>query len=125
MVQHFQRFIPRLAGSWLMAALFAIAANAGTPCVAHAQVMPAHVSDYRPVFQECRNGDGTMRIAIRSMKVDGAGMILAVDPAGLADVLARLKKTGQRASLIGTVQKGGGGVVYDLGASAVAGEAAP
>jgi len=72
-----------------MAALFAIAANAGTPCVAHAQVMPAHVSDYRPVFQECRNGDGTMRIAIRSMKVDGAGMILAVDPATLATHLER------------------------------------
>ena len=44
----------------------------------------------------------------------GIGMILAVDPAGLAEVLGLLRSTGQKSWLIGTVQKGGAGVVYDL-----------
>jgi phosphoribosylformylglycinamidine cyclo-ligase len=45
----------------------------------------------------------------------GIGMVLAVDPAGLREVLAALKREGQRGFAIGTVQKGGSGVVYDLG----------
>ena len=65
-----------------MVALFAIGAGA-------AQAQVTHVTDYRPVFQECRKDDGTMRIAIRSMKIDGAGMILAVDPAALTTHLER------------------------------------
>ncbi|HWM92436.1 MAG TPA: phosphoribosylformylglycinamidine cyclo-ligase [Thermoanaerobaculia bacterium] len=44
----------------------------------------------------------------------GIGMVLAVEPAGLAEALALLRSTGQRSFLIGTVQKGGSGVVYDL-----------
>ncbi|HEX7183150.1 MAG TPA: phosphoribosylformylglycinamidine cyclo-ligase [Thermoanaerobaculia bacterium] len=44
----------------------------------------------------------------------GIGLILAVDPAGLAEVLGLLRGVGQRSYLIGTVQKGGGGVAYDL-----------
>jgi hypothetical protein len=61
-----------------MAALFAIAA-----CTAHAEVR-----DYRPVFQECRKAD-TMRLAIRRMEIDGAAMLLTVDPATLATGLER------------------------------------
>ena len=45
----------------------------------------------------------------------GVGMILAVDPAGLAEVLGLLRSVGQKSWLIGTVQPGGSGVVYDLG----------
>jgi phosphoribosylaminoimidazole (AIR) synthetase len=44
----------------------------------------------------------------------GIGMCLVVDPDGASDVLARLKGAGQKAVPIGTVQKGGSGVVYDL-----------
>lgn len=47
----------------------------------------------------------------------GIGMVLAVDPPGLAEVLALLRSTGQRSFLIGTIQKGGSGVVYDLGSA--------
>jgi phosphoribosylformylglycinamidine cyclo-ligase len=45
----------------------------------------------------------------------GIGMILAVEPAGLSEVLGLLKNAGQRSSIIGTIQKGGEGVAYDLG----------
>ncbi len=45
----------------------------------------------------------------------GIGMILVVDPAGLRDILAQLRAAGQRSSIIGTVQEGAAGVVYDLG----------
>jgi phosphoribosylformylglycinamidine cyclo-ligase len=48
----------------------------------------------------------------------GIGMVLLVDPAGLREVLAELRGLGQRASIIGTVQPGGSGVVYDLGTTA-------
>jgi phosphoribosylformylglycinamidine cyclo-ligase len=47
----------------------------------------------------------------------GIGMILAVDPAGLAEALGLLRSTGQRSYVIGTVQGGGAGVAYDLGQS--------
>jgi phosphoribosylformylglycinamidine cyclo-ligase len=45
----------------------------------------------------------------------GIGMILAVEPSGLSEVLGLLRNGGQRASIIGTLQKGGSGVAYDLG----------
>jgi phosphoribosylformylglycinamidine cyclo-ligase len=44
----------------------------------------------------------------------GIGLILSVAPAGLADILGLLRSVGQRSYVIGTVQPGGGGVVYDL-----------
>jgi phosphoribosylformylglycinamidine cyclo-ligase len=56
----------------------------------------------------------------------GVGMVALVAPGALRDVLAALRAAGQRAWPIGTVQEGGRGVVYDLGARAVepaAGEA--
>ncbi len=45
----------------------------------------------------------------------GIGMILAVDPAGLAEVLGLLRSVGQKSYVIGTLQPGGSGVVYDMG----------
>jgi len=48
----------------------------------------------------------------------GIGMVLLVAPDGLGDLLARLRERGQRSSVIGSVQKGGSGVVYDLGLAA-------
>jgi phosphoribosylformylglycinamidine cyclo-ligase len=45
----------------------------------------------------------------------GIGMILAIEPSGLGEVLGLLRSVGQRSWLIGTIQKGGSGVGYDLG----------
>lgn len=45
----------------------------------------------------------------------GIGMVLVVDPAGLRELLGELRRSGQRSAVIGTVQEGGSGVVYDLG----------
>lgn len=44
----------------------------------------------------------------------GIGMVAFVAPEGLAEVLRRLRETGQKAWTIGTVQAGGQGVVYHL-----------
>jgi phosphoribosylformylglycinamidine cyclo-ligase len=56
----------------------------------------------------------------------GIGMVLAVEPAGLRDVLGQLRDqlqdAGQRAAIIGSVQQGGEGVVYHLGTTAAAGD---
>jgi phosphoribosylformylglycinamidine cyclo-ligase len=45
----------------------------------------------------------------------GIGMVLFVAPDGLREVLAALRAAGQPSHLIGTVQAGGSGVVYDFG----------
>jgi len=47
----------------------------------------------------------------------GIGMILAVDPAGLAEVLGLLRSAGQKSFVVGTVQPGGSGVAYDFSAA--------
>ncbi|HEV2856192.1 MAG TPA: phosphoribosylformylglycinamidine cyclo-ligase [Thermoanaerobaculia bacterium] len=44
----------------------------------------------------------------------GIGMILAVEPSRLAEILGRLRSVGQKSWMIGTLQPGGSGVVYDL-----------
>ena len=44
----------------------------------------------------------------------GVGMILAVDPARLAEILGLLRSMGQKSWILGTLQAGGAGVVYDL-----------
>lgn len=44
----------------------------------------------------------------------GIGMILVVDPKGLAEILGLLRSVGQKSWILGTVQPGGSGVVYDL-----------
>jgi len=48
----------------------------------------------------------------------GVGMVLVIDPASAAEILAALRDVGQRAFPMGTVQEGGSGVVYDLGSTA-------
>jgi phosphoribosylformylglycinamidine cyclo-ligase len=45
----------------------------------------------------------------------GIGMVAAVAPDGLRDLLALLRQQKQRSFVIGSVQEGGAGVVYDLG----------
>jgi phosphoribosylformylglycinamidine cyclo-ligase len=45
----------------------------------------------------------------------GIGMVLVVAASGLRELLAELRRGGQRGEIIGTVQSGGSGVVYDLG----------
>jgi phosphoribosylformylglycinamidine cyclo-ligase len=44
----------------------------------------------------------------------GIGMVLAVEPSGLAEVLGLLRSVGQKSYLIGSLHPGGSGVVYDL-----------
>jgi phosphoribosylformylglycinamidine cyclo-ligase len=46
----------------------------------------------------------------------GIGLVLAVAPDGLREVLVRLREAGGRGAPIGTVQTGGAGVAYDRGA---------
>jgi phosphoribosylformylglycinamidine cyclo-ligase len=43
----------------------------------------------------------------------GIGLVAAVDPGALGEVLASLRASGHRGSVIGLVMKGGAGVVYD------------
>ncbi|MFO1101573.1 MAG: polysaccharide deacetylase [Methylocystis sp.] len=45
--------------------------------------------DYAPIFEACVNGDGESRLAIRRMSVDGAPLILTVDPQSLQTSLQR------------------------------------
>jgi len=49
----------------------------------------------------------------------GVGMVAVVAPESLRELLAALRAAGQKAWPIGTVQEGGRGVVYDLGARSV------
>ena len=44
----------------------------------------------------------------------GIGMILSIEPSGLAEVLGLLRSVGQKSWLIGTIQAGGSGVAYDI-----------
>ena len=44
----------------------------------------------------------------------GIGMVLVAAASELRDVLRELREAGQRAEIIGTVQKGGSGVVYEM-----------
>jgi phosphoribosylformylglycinamidine cyclo-ligase len=44
----------------------------------------------------------------------GIGLCLIVDPEGAGEIMKKLKKAGHKALPIGTVQKGGSGVVYDV-----------
>jgi phosphoribosylformylglycinamidine cyclo-ligase len=44
----------------------------------------------------------------------GIGMILVVDPKGLAEVLGLLRSVGQKSWIVGSLQPGGSGVIYDL-----------
>lgn len=52
----------------------------------------------------------------------GVGMVAAVAPDSLKEVLAALRTAGLKGSLIGSVRKGRGGVLYDFGAQESADE---
>jgi hypothetical protein len=69
-----------------MVALFAIAAHGAQAADTPPQAL---VREYRPIFQECHRTDGTARLAIRRMTVDGNDMMLTVDPAMLTTSLER------------------------------------
>jgi hypothetical protein len=84
MIPRMMSFVTGRPGSWLMAALFAIAGS-----TAHGADAPARVRDYRPVFQECHKADSAPILAIRRMVIDGNGMLLTVDPTTLETALAR------------------------------------
>jgi phosphoribosylformylglycinamidine cyclo-ligase len=47
----------------------------------------------------------------------GVGMVLVIDPDSAAEILSILREAGQKAFPMGTIQKGGSGVVYDLGST--------
>ncbi len=49
----------------------------------------------------------------------GIGLVLVVDQEALGEVLGLLRKAGEKGSIIGSIGKGGTGVVYDLGATTV------
>lgn len=66
------------------------------------------------VLQERGEVDSEEMLRVFNM---GIGFVLLVDPDGLRDVLGTLREGGQKASVIGTVQESGSGVVYDLAES--------
>jgi phosphoribosylformylglycinamidine cyclo-ligase len=52
----------------------------------------------------------------------GIGMVLAVAPKALQEVLGALRSAGLKGSILGSVQKGRGGVLYDFGAREAPGD---
>jgi phosphoribosylformylglycinamidine cyclo-ligase len=52
----------------------------------------------------------------------GVGMVLVVGQEGLGEILADLKRRGHKGFVLGSVQKGGSGVSYDLGSVETGGE---
>ncbi len=52
----------------------------------------------------------------------GVGMVLAIDPQAAREILASLRQAGSRGFPLGTVQKGGSGVVYEFPPSETAKE---
>lgn len=52
----------------------------------------------------------------------GLGMVAAVAPEALGEILAALRSAGLKGSIVGSVQKGRGGVLYDFGAREAPGE---
>ena len=47
----------------------------------------------------------------------GVGMVLVIEPAAAGEILRQLRQAGEKPFPMGTVQKGGSGVVYDFGSS--------
>ena len=77
-----------------IALVFAISARADDICAAPVKLerkggLFARLTDYRPIFRECRNGAGSVKLAIREMNVEGVAMLLAADPSTLAMSLER------------------------------------
>jgi hypothetical protein len=77
-----------LAGTWLAAVtlllltsahLFSLPALAGTG---------RHITGYRPIFQPCVDGTGTLQVAIRRYETAGTPYVLLVNPRTLATSVA-------------------------------------
>jgi phosphoribosylformylglycinamidine cyclo-ligase len=49
----------------------------------------------------------------------GIGMVLVVAQDALGELLARLREAGEKGAIIGSIGRGGAGVVYDLGAASL------
>jgi len=80
MAAHIVKLAPKRPGSWVIAAVFAIAAGA-----THAQATSqAQVLNYRPVFQACHTAGSPLNLAIRSMQIGSTSTLLLVDPETLA-----------------------------------------
>jgi hypothetical protein len=82
---------PAVLTACVIAGAFAAGASADdAACQAPARIAaraPAsldRVKDYRPIFRHCANAQGHTQLAIRHMSVDGASLLLTVDPATLA-----------------------------------------
>lgn len=71
--------------------------------------------DVPELFRVLQEGGGVSDEEMLRVFNMGVGMVLVVDPSGLRSLLARLRDAGQSSYLIGTVQPGGSGVVYELG----------
>jgi phosphoribosylformylglycinamidine cyclo-ligase len=69
------------------------------------------VPEIFPWLQEQGDVDDEEMLRVFNM---GVGMVAVVGRDALGEVLASLRATDQRSFVIGTVQKGGSGVVYDL-----------
>ncbi|QGM44519.1 polysaccharide deacetylase [Methylocystis heyeri] len=58
-------------------------------CSAPVAAEGAVLKDYRPIFQRCANEAGAKRLAIRSMKANGAALLFMVDPESLSTRIER------------------------------------
>jgi hypothetical protein len=90
------RFNPSIAHALaaLAALFFASAALADDSCLYHsplgAGLAPAEtVADYRSTLLACRNAEGGDRLAIRTMTIDGAPLLLLADPEKLSTRIER------------------------------------
>jgi len=67
-----------------------------------------------PIFHAIQaHGEVTTEEMFRVFNM-GVGMVLVVDPSSAGEILGLLQDEGERAFPMGTVQKGGSGVVYDF-----------
>ncbi len=67
-----------------------------------------------PIFHAIQtHGEVTTEEMFRVFNM-GVGMVLVVDPNSAGEILGLLRDAGERAFPMGTVQKGGSGVVYDF-----------
>jgi hypothetical protein len=73
-----------------MATLGPAPARAGDDqCAAPVSTEGASLTDYRPIFQSCKNEAGKKRLATRGMRVNGTALLLTVDPASLSTRIER------------------------------------
>jgi hypothetical protein len=95
-ISHLLRLKPSIvhALATLAALFFASAALADDSCLyspaARADLAPAEtVADYRSTLLACRSAEGENRIAIRTLTIDGAPLLLLADPEKLSTRIER------------------------------------